>query len=186
MAKRGENIRKRKDGRWEGRYLQERNGKKKYRSVYGHTYSEVKQKLFEEKKKAEEKEQAKNSAETTMTIQELSQLWFAEVEENRKSSTYQKYMSIYEKHIKNPLGSLTVSEINSDVVAKSLPRQLSQSTHKSIYCVMNQILRYGIHHFGMSAVLLQQYCVVGSVRPVETMCQGDQQKMRDRFSIRTG
>lgn len=34
----------------------ERNGVKKYRSVYGHTYSEVKKKLFEEKKTAAEKE----------------------------------------------------------------------------------------------------------------------------------
>lgn len=177
MAKRGENIRKRKDGRWEGRYLQARNGNKKYRSVYGHTYSEVRQKLFEEKKNAAEKEQTEDSAETAMTIQELSELWFAEVKENWKSSTYQKYRSIYEKHIKDQLGCLTVSEINSDVVAKSLPHQLSQSTHKSIYCVLNQILRYGLRNYGMSVIPLQQYFVVGPARPVETMCQGDQQKM---------
>lgn len=177
MANRGENIRKRKDGRWEGRYLRERNGVKKYRSVYGHTYSEVKKKLFEEKKTAAEKEQAKDSPETTMTIEELGELWFAEVKENRKSSTYQKYVSIYQKHIKNPLGSLAIREINSDIVAKSLPRQMSQSTNKSIYCVLNQILRYGICNFGMSVVPLKQYSVVGPARPVETMCQGDQQKM---------
>ncbi len=36
MAKRGENIRKRADGRWEGRYIEEysSNGKAVYRSVY--------------------------------------------------------------------------------------------------------------------------------------------------------
>lgn len=43
MAKRGENIRKRKDGRWEGRYLREVDGRRIYRSVYAGTYSEVKE-----------------------------------------------------------------------------------------------------------------------------------------------
>lgn len=39
MSKRGENIYKRKDGRWEDRYL---NDRKKYGYVYGRTYKEVK------------------------------------------------------------------------------------------------------------------------------------------------
>ncbi len=49
MARHGENIRKRKDGRWEGRCLiQDReNGKGRYRSVYGRTYEEAREKLRE-------------------------------------------------------------------------------------------------------------------------------------------
>ena len=37
MSKRGENIYKRKDGRWEGRYIKERSadGKARYAYVYG-------------------------------------------------------------------------------------------------------------------------------------------------------
>lgn len=44
MAKRGENIYKRKDGRWEGRYKNgfKPDGRTRYSSVYGATYSEVK------------------------------------------------------------------------------------------------------------------------------------------------
>lgn len=47
MARHGENIRKRKDGRWEGRYkvFDENKDKYTYRSVYGSTYEEVKEKL---------------------------------------------------------------------------------------------------------------------------------------------
>ncbi len=43
MARRGENIRKRTDGRWEGRYIEKYdiNGKACYRSVYGSSYSSV-------------------------------------------------------------------------------------------------------------------------------------------------
>ena len=47
MSKRGLNIYRRKDGRYEGRYADGygENGKTKYRSIYGKTYAEVKEKL---------------------------------------------------------------------------------------------------------------------------------------------
>ena len=49
MPRRGKNIYKRKDGRWEGRYAKNRDasGKTIYGSVYGKTYTEVKQRLAE-------------------------------------------------------------------------------------------------------------------------------------------
>ena len=51
MARRGENIRKRKDGRWEGRYCmyEPQSGKKVIRSVYAKTYAEAKEKLLSAK-----------------------------------------------------------------------------------------------------------------------------------------
>ena len=47
MSRRGENIRKRKDGRWEGRYYTHdlRTGQSSVHSVYAKTYGEVKGKL---------------------------------------------------------------------------------------------------------------------------------------------
>lgn len=46
MPKRETNIRKRKDGRWEARYIKGKNeaGKSVYASVYGKTYTEAKEK----------------------------------------------------------------------------------------------------------------------------------------------
>ena len=51
MPRRGENIRKRKDNRWEGRYIKEYDfsGKAKYASVYAYSYLDVKKKLAEAK-----------------------------------------------------------------------------------------------------------------------------------------
>lgn len=47
MAKRGENIYLRKDGRWEGRYIvgRKQNGKPRFGYVYGKKYMEVKREL---------------------------------------------------------------------------------------------------------------------------------------------
>lgn len=53
MARRGENIYKRKDGRWEGRFIKSHdvNGKARYGYVYGKTYSDVKLLLREKHSK---------------------------------------------------------------------------------------------------------------------------------------
>ena len=47
MARKGENIFKRKDGRWEARYIKghELSGKIKYGFCYGKTYREAKEKV---------------------------------------------------------------------------------------------------------------------------------------------
>ncbi|MDE6745003.1 MAG: hypothetical protein K2J72_00040, partial [Oscillospiraceae bacterium] len=54
MARRGENIYKRKDGRWEGRYKNgfKPDGKTRYSSVYGKSYSEVRYALLQKKQSA--------------------------------------------------------------------------------------------------------------------------------------
>lgn len=45
MPRRGENIYKRKDNRWEGRLqIGRENGKTKYHSVYADSYSQLKEK----------------------------------------------------------------------------------------------------------------------------------------------
>ena len=53
MARHGENIRKRKDGRWEGRYqvYREDQQKKVYHSVYGRTYQEVREKMARQRQR---------------------------------------------------------------------------------------------------------------------------------------
>ena len=47
MPRKGENIYKRKDGRWEGRYIKSRtiSGKAIYGYIYAKTYKEVKEKI---------------------------------------------------------------------------------------------------------------------------------------------
>ena len=54
MARRGENIHKRKDGRWEGRYIKARTpeGKIQWGHVYGMVYAEVKWVLIQKKAEA--------------------------------------------------------------------------------------------------------------------------------------
>lgn len=69
MSRHGENIRKRTDGRWEGRYrYKTSDGTYKFKYIYGKTYCEVKESMniisscFEtENKVLQENQQAKTS-----------------------------------------------------------------------------------------------------------------------------
>ena len=102
MARRGENIRKRKDGRWEGRFLQEVNSVKSYHSVYAKSYSDVKQKLSAAKN--QEHKKCNNNA-VPKTIAEISPLWFAEIEVCRKSELFRNdFASLFKStHKYSPL-----------------------------------------------------------------------------------
>lgn len=185
MARRGENIRKRSDGRWEGRYLVRINGSKKYRSVYAHSYNEVKQKLFNSKKENERAEQtSKNqeiseNAEKDIHINEISQLWLLHIKDSRKYATYIKYTDIYNKYIHAPFGELYTKEISQEFVEKNLPPDLSASLYKSTYCVLNQILQYGSRYCSTPKIHLKSENTRAVLTPVQTISRTDQQKLCD-------
>ena len=152
MSRRGENIRKRSDGRWEGRYMIcSSDGHKKYRSVYSRTYKGVKQKLMKFKVATVILQADPNETDVnhlSMTIEDLSQQWLSYVADHRKYSTYRKYAGIYEKYIKKSFGDIRTEELRSEMIASVLPKDLSSSLYQSIYCVFNRILDYGNQYYG--------------------------------------
>ncbi len=174
MARRGENIRKRKDGRWEGRFLQELNGVKTYHSVYAKTYNEVKQKMSVAKNEAIKKS---NISLSPKTINEISQLWFEEIAVCRKYSTYRKYKDIYEYYIEEALGAMTVEELSPEKVTHILPFGLSGSTHNSIYCVLNQLIYYGAVHLGTPMLKIQRVASYGKASPIQILTLSEQKKL---------
>lgn len=108
MSRKGENIYKRKDGRWEGRYIKGRDQKNKaiYGYVYGKTYGEVKQK----------KQEALNSIELNLKEHLYSNwldTWLEMQREHIKESTYTTYFLHINKHIKPKLGFLHLSKIRN-------------------------------------------------------------------------
>lgn len=96
MPKRGENIYKRKDGRWEGRIMHSASsqGKRKYQSVYGKTYKEVKAKLEEAKKAV-----SRHRERCTMCMDEAAAVWLLEKKNSWKEGTYGIYRQITETYI---------------------------------------------------------------------------------------
>lgn len=161
MPRRGENIHKRKDGRWEGRFLPPRDvtGKRSYQSVYGKTYQEVKKKLYEKKSAANISVPLLQSP--AKTIDALAKEWLAEIRKSRKYSTFVKYESIYARHLHDYIGNMQVEQINPAVCRDMLKQvyetnkapsdRLSASTLRSIKSVCCQILRYGNRDISISS-----------------------------------
>ena len=84
MPRRGENIYKRKDGRWEGRYIKGHScGKTQYGYVYARTYAETKQKLMEQASGESISSQSLSQLAKQRgqpTFDEISSEWLASVE----------------------------------------------------------------------------------------------------------
>ena len=92
MPRRGENIHKRKDGRWEGRYIDfyRSDGKAHYKSIYAPSYTEAKEKL--NKLKAVPKVQRQMTS--LMTAEQLFLLWLDDKAVQLKPSSYATYHQV--------------------------------------------------------------------------------------------
>lgn len=154
MSRRGENIHKRKDGRWEGRLpiLDEENKIIKYQSVYAHSYKEVKA-LMKQKQQQEPYQTKKKKTQIT-TMQMLCEQWLKEIQAFVKQSTYARYKQIVNKHILSQIASLDVSKITNEQISLFIRDKitngrldgnggLSPKTIQDIFTILKQILSYG-------------------------------------------
>lgn len=147
MARHGENIRKRKDGRWEARYqvFDEDRDRKIYRSVYGSSYAAAKEKRSAMMQKPQNP--ASSGFCTAVPFSQAAEEWLAQIACRRKHSTYMKYRNIYRTHLEGILKSCVLSDTPErslqDRIYDHLSKDgLSESIRKSICCTAKQILAF--------------------------------------------
>ena len=126
MARRGENIRKRSDGRWEGRYIKGRSadGKPCWGYVYGATYTEVRE--ISARKKAEYGIYNLNS--TDITFSEISEQWLYSVRQGVKESTFSHYQYTLQHYLQPVFGDFKVSALNEKILEQGLLAVIHQPT----------------------------------------------------------
>ena len=118
MAKRranGEgNIRKRKDGRWEGRYtagVNPENGKQIFKNVLGKTQAEVKEKLKKALADSQKLDLAKQGQYTVGTWMDA---WFENVARIKvRPSSHQTYQGYIDNHIKPNIGNIPLEKLTT-------------------------------------------------------------------------
>ena len=154
MARRGENIYHRKDGRWEGRYKcgYKDNGKAKYHSVYGHSYAEVRDKLAPLKASP-----PAPPVTCQMMVKELFFEWLSATKLRVKTSTFANYLMKVEKHILPVFGGmrydmLTVQMINNFIQEK-LDSGLSAKYVSDIIIVFKSMAKYTAKIHGFRNIL---------------------------------
>lgn len=126
MPKRGENIYKRKDGRWEGRIPRSTDsGKRKYRSVYGKSYHEVKEKMVA----ARQTMQKENHGDKTLG--QMAEGWMASQAIYWKPGTLSAYNHMLYKYVIPYLGNVAVSQITNRTMCDFIDR-LNRQNEKGI------------------------------------------------------
>ena len=200
MARHGENIRKRKDGRWEGRYkvFDEGRGKYIYRSVYGRDYGETKEKLFAarlgltghgtERIPAAEAENGcgkrPDGKDGAVLFSQAAGEWLAEVSDRRKRSTYIKYDTVYRTHLAGIVGSCrlsagTAQELRERIFDHLSGAELSESLRKSVICVANQILAFADRQYLAGIPLLKCPAEKTKRKAVGTFSRAEQAMLLD-------
>lgn len=142
MARRGENIYKRSDGRWEGRYIKSRDisGKAVYKSVYAHSYTEVKEKL----RSCQESYKKQSCIDDGYEFEFFADCWLNTVKMKCKISTYNKYKNLYNNYIDPVFHDCKINDIDMAMIQQitQINNRLSPKTQNDILCVIRQIFNY--------------------------------------------
>lgn len=153
MARKGENIYRRKDGRWEGRYIADRakDGRARYRSVYAKSYSQVKQKLQEAKEMVQKEHRIQNLPEAEKPFSEFLYRWLDYIRPRIKESSYVKYVNLIELHIDQEIGAVPLGRLNTEMIdefintmltGKEGMEPLAAKTVTDILGVVRNVIRY--------------------------------------------
>ena len=157
MARKGENIYKRKDGRWEGRYIRsyDADGKAKYGYIYEKTYGEVKTKLNIAKANCIRQVPALSA---NYLFCEIAESWLENIKINCKLSTYNKYYNTYNKQLKSAFGKFPIAKISGEMIddfIKSMHtvgnngKAYSRKTVQEFCNVIKQIFSYAEDNYSI-------------------------------------
>lgn len=144
MSKRGENIYKRKDGRWEGRILIHAPDSKRI-SVYGKTYREVRDRM-------QEKKLLSGIVHCPKRVSEAAEVWLASRERLLKPSSVAKYRNLVQRHILPLLGKLRICDLDRNTVSGFVRAlscgqtgsgvQLTRKTVRDVLMILEKSVRF--------------------------------------------
>ena len=151
MSRRGENIFRRRDGRWEARYITHyENGKAKYGYLYARTYADAKAKRTEALRRQSPPELPRERA--LATVEQLARLWLSDVRATVKESTYSRYLSIVDRYIAPQLGDRYAAQCDGAAInafSRALLEAggaagggLSPKTVSNVLCVLNSVVKF--------------------------------------------
>lgn len=176
--RKGENIYKRRDGRWEGRYRTQATDNK-YRSVYGKSYAEVKEKLI--KLKADP---IMYKSSGMKTFGELCVEWLSSVRLKVKSTTLSNYRMKLNKHILPVFSDVRFNNITvqyvQEFINNKLNRGLSAKYVHDILVLIKSISKYICRLHGYRDIIAD-ITVPKSERKEMSLLTDNQQKILCKY-----
>ena len=152
MPRRGENIHKRKDGRWEGRYIIGRkcDGSAHYKSIYAPSYGEIKEKM----NKLKAVPRVQRQVTSLLTTEQLFLLWLDDKHMQVKESSYATYHQVIHGHLIPYFHGLKSNQLTNGAVNQFVKDKLdngrldgkgglSPKRVRDILSILLQIVQYG-------------------------------------------
>jgi len=131
MARRGENIYQRSDGRWEGRYItgyDAMSGKAQYGYVYAATYAQVRQEKRRVEKESETRLRQEKLKQRSLTMADCFAEWlnWKATDPSLHQSTLDQYRRHVEKHILPELGCCRMCLLSPQVLDRFRAEKLER------------------------------------------------------------
>lgn len=154
MPRKGENIFKRKDKRWEGRYIKGRStqGRAVYGYVYARSYTDVKKKLCNAIAAQCNGDEKHSILTDNPLFCDLSLNWLNSVQPQVKDSTYNKYHNLIQTYIIPEFREVAVSAMTEDAISEHCNHLLayggvqesglSGKTVTDVISVVRRVLNY--------------------------------------------
>lgn len=182
MARHGENIYKRKDGRYEGRYVtgKKSNGTTRFGYVYGMRYTDVKKRLLE--KKAEIQQTIHPEAAVRgMTVEKWMRSWLeTDLLGGIKASSYLTYLNQMNRHILPCLGRMQMASITPEMVHSFLEclqaKGLGENTVRGIYRLLSAAMRAALDDGIITKNPCRKICVKRGERVQQRVFSREEQK----------
>lgn len=194
MPRKGENIYKRKDGRWEGRYIKSYiNGKAKYGYIYAKSYKEAKEKLnifrnatFDEKKAISHM----GVSSALVPFGTIADKWLESLRPNIKESSYIKYSNLLKHYIfpyfeNIPIESISPNDISSFCIEMQYKGGkkgvgLSPKTVMCIISVLKNVFKYAAQCENIIVADINNITVKQSQqKPLRILSMQEQKKLHD-------
>lgn len=190
MPRKGENIYKRKDGRWEGRYIKayKPDGSPQFGYVYAASYSEVKSKLIDLKASIKPKTAPNQEPISSEQYGTILTAWLNDTKYRTKESTYSHYLHSVNTHIRPRLGKLPLDQFSTETFERFVEELLysgridntgglSAKTVSDIVAIVRSTLRYAESHGYVCPCNITRLCLKKHSAKMRVLSKGEQQKV---------
>ncbi len=188
MARKGENIYKRKDGRWEGRYIKYKTAgeKTKYGYVYARTYREAKDKLAYMSQLKKQNDKLANY-DKDILIEDAAEDWIENIRPKVKASTIAKYQNLLHSYILPALGPVylrNITQMQIESFCNHLLRSggqkgngLSPKTVSDTLSLIRSIMRYASYSRQLSFSDFNSISFKKNPKPIRVLTRKEQETL---------
>lgn len=190
MARQGENIYQRKNGKWEGKYIKDRvNGRIRYGYISGSSYDDVLRKKQRAAKAYEDSVKKESGGGDRLLFSNVASEWMKEKESYLKQSTICRYRNNLNLHLLPAYGDRLVTDITRDDVDAFVTRLcasdgnngkgLSGNTARSVVSVLKTVVEYARDYRRVPVANLNGIFIKNQGRPIRVFSRNEQKMIED-------